>query len=158
MSQRPTFNALACIRYRSEFGADAVFALQVLEEHETAEQRKVPSQYGCPLLFGKDVTYSKLAGLLSNGAIIRATQLTENFDFNAYRDRYGARALLLFAMDKKQRLYVFSTAREIYPEVGWTVVSLLPPEAAKEARKSPQESERKAAREEARTEIAKKPG
>lgn len=156
MSRRPTSNALACIRYRSEFSADSVFALQVLEEQETAEQRKVPSQYGCPLLFGKDVTYSKLARLLSNGAIIRATQLTENFDFKAYRDRYGAGAILLFAMDKKQHLYVFSTAREIHPEVGWTVVSLLPPEAAKDARKSPQESGRKAAREDARTEIAKK--
>ncbi|MEZ5584310.1 MAG: hypothetical protein R3F37_17560 [Candidatus Competibacteraceae bacterium] len=40
-------------------------------------------------LFGEDVTFNRLAELLDEGAQIRATPLTEAFDFEAYRQRYG---------------------------------------------------------------------
>ncbi len=127
-------NALAVMRYRAEFGHDAVFSLAATSEKEDAEKTEVPAPQRAQIAFGEDVTYTKLSSLLSQGAEIHDTRLTEDFDFEAYRQRYGRRAIPLFAISSRGRLDLFTAGGELAPDAGWTVLGLIQKEALEEAR------------------------
>lgn len=147
MSHRPAFNALACTRYKSEFGSDRVFAIQTTEEKEAADKDTVAYPFTCRQLFDADVTVAKLASLLSQGAEVHATHLTEDFGFEAFRKRYGAGAIPLFAITPRGNLRMFTRDGELEPGADWNVVALLTPEGLET-----REKERKAGRKENRTE------
>lgn len=125
MSRHPALNALACLRYQAEFGSNAVYSLKTSQEKNNAKKQTPTAQHRYPRLFSEDVTYARLAELFEQGAQIRATSLTENFDFAVYRSRYGEGALPLFALDEKQNLHVFTADGRVRPMAGWTVISLL---------------------------------
>ena len=128
MSHRPAFNALACTRYRSEFGSDQVYAVQTSEEKEATDKETVARTFACSHVFGKDVTLAKLASLLSKGAEIHATHLTEDFGFGAFRELYGDQAIPLFAVTPRGNLRLFSNDGNLEPGAEWDVVALLTPE------------------------------
>jgi len=128
LSRQPSLNALACVRYRTEFGAKNVFFLTAPEE-ETAvrsDKRSVTLRFNGRRLFGKDITFNRLATLLDEGAEIRATPLTATFDFDAYRQRYGGDAIPLFALNDKDQLHIFADEQTITPNPGWRIIGLIP--------------------------------
>jgi len=131
MSRRPALNALACLRYKNEFGANNVYSLQTAEEKGAPEKLAIATHFAGSRLFGENVTNTKLASLLSQGAEIRGTQLTEAFDYASYREQYGERLIPLFALDVRGELRVFYVGGELEPVAGWTVISLLLPESEK---------------------------
>ena len=126
MTRRPGYNALACTRFKREFGANRVFALQTSEEKGAPEKRVVARPFACNRLFGEDITLNKLASLLSKGAEIHTTLLTEDFDFETYQARYDARAVPLFGIDGRGRLRILTGKEETPPAPGWSVIGLLP--------------------------------
>lgn len=128
VSTRETLNALACQRFKTEFGANAVYELQTSSEKVKAEKHKIATKRRGYKLFGSEATYAKLASLLSRGAEIRATHLGENFDFAAFVEKHRGRAVPMFAIDKKERLHVFVADGSLEPEVGWVVLSLMEPD------------------------------
>lgn len=128
MSPRPALNTLACLRFRPEFGRDQVFELAPPKAGGRGEEHGPRESYRFAALFGSEVTYAKLASLIASGAEIRATRITESFDYHEYRKQHGSRALPLFALDEGGRLHVFTPQRATRPESGWTVVSLLFPQ------------------------------
>jgi len=134
MSLRPAANELAAVRFRPEFGSNSVYVLET-ETESTSQKRTLTTPLRAPRLFGEDVTQAKLAGLLSEGAEIRSTSLTENFSFDAYRELYGADAIPLFSLDAKKKLRVFTAEKTLQPASGWTVIALLPKEAVERAEK-----------------------
>lgn len=137
-------NALAVMRYRTEFGHDAVFSLPATSEKEGAGKAEVPAAQRAQIAFGEDVTYTKLSSLLSQGAEIHATRLSEDFDFESYRQKYGRKAIPLFAISPRGRLYPFTAGGELAPDAGWTVLGLIQKEAFEETRDS-EGAEQKAA-------------
>jgi len=139
MSRRPALNALACTRYKNEFGGNNVFTLQTSEEKGVSEKQSIATQLAGPRLFGEEITNAMLASLLSKGAEIRGTQLSEAFTYEHYREKYGKGLIPLFALDGRGRLRIFTVDSEFEPSSGWTVMSLLPPEIVE------QMSEQKAA-------------
>jgi NhaP-type Na+/H+ or K+/H+ antiporter len=137
MSRRPALNALACTRYKNEFGANNVFSLQTSEEKGVSEKQSIATHYAGPRLFGEDVTNAMLASLVSKGAEIRGTQLSEEFTYDDYRDKYGKGIIPLFALDGRGRLRVFTADSKLEPVAGWTVVSLLPVETKEQPQANP---------------------
>jgi len=129
-------NALASLRYRAEFGPGAVYTLQTAAEAET-EKRRISSRHRGRPLFSTDATFSKLASLLSQGGKIRATHLTETFDFHAYQEKLGHKAIPLMALDAKERLRLFVADGELTPGAEWTVISLVPADALPENEPTP---------------------
>lgn len=129
MSQRPAMNALACLYYKTEFGPTNVYSLKSPEERDDSDKRTLAATYRSPRLFDEDVTFPKLASLLSKGAEIRATRLSENFDFATYRERHGHGVIPLFALDARERLHVFTAEARFKPQPGWTVLGLFSAEA-----------------------------
>ena len=95
-------------------------------KHEVAPEHRGAT------LFGAEMTYARLASLLSQGAEIRKTRLTEEFDFTAYQQTPHRRVWPLFAIDTRDRIYVFSEESQPAPKAGWHVLGLIKEDAAKE--------------------------
>ncbi len=127
LSRQSDLNALASLKYRTEFGRKGIYTLQSSADVNKPEKLTVSDEHRGYVLFGEDVTYSKLASLISKGAEIRSTLLTEEFDFDAYRERYGSRVIPLFALSPKGKLECFVAGGKLTPQPGWTVIGLIQP-------------------------------
>jgi hypothetical protein len=112
------------MRYRSEFGERNIYLLMTGTEASVSEKHKITTEQRGYILFGEEMTYSRLASLLSQGAEIRSTKLSEEFDFDDFLIEKGSEAEPLFAINPKGRLYVFVVEEELHPEAGWTLISL----------------------------------
>lgn len=128
LSPRHELNALAGLRYRPEFGSEAVYELQGQREAEKGEKHRLSRGDRAQILFGRDVTYADLVRRLREGGKISSTLLTDSFDFHSYQAMHRGKAIVLFALTPRGRLRVFTPAGQISPESGWTVIGLLPPE------------------------------
>jgi CPA1 family monovalent cation:H+ antiporter len=135
-------NALAATHYRFEFGPEAVFTLPAAKNGDKSPKMHPSSRRTGRRLFGKDVTYAKMASLLAGGAEIRATKLTESFTLDKFTSLHGGRAICLFAIDPKQRIHVFTVGGAPEPVEGWTLLSLLPADP-KGAQGTPDRADRK---------------
>lgn len=122
------FNVLAGLRYRSEFGSQHIFFLPTDKDEKESGSRTTIS-HDANILFEHDVTYSKLVSLVSQGATVKQTKLSENFDYSAYQEQYSNRSIPLFAIDNKNKLYFFTTDKVVEPKQDWTLVSLVQEEA-----------------------------
>jgi NhaP-type Na+/H+ or K+/H+ antiporter len=130
-------NVLAGMRFRSEFGRAAIYTIQTAQEKAGAEKLKAAEPRRGYTLFGTEVTFTMLSSLISQGADIRATTLSESFTFDEYRQQHGHKAIPLFAIDPRDRIQVFVADGKLKPGPGWTVLSLVQAE--------PQEKEDKVA-------------
>jgi hypothetical protein len=120
-------NVVASMRYSTEFGTYKVYTLLANTETDTAEKHKLGSQHRGHTLFDKDMSYSKLASLLSKGWEIRVTKLSEEFDFTNLAQWHDGKVVPLFALSPKGRLEVFVDEGKLDPKPGWQVLSLTPP-------------------------------
>jgi len=118
-------NALALMRYRSEFGAAHLYSLQVSSEKEGDTKTGLP-RIG-HLAFGEDISYYSLSAMLGRGAEIRSTRLSEEFGFDEYYKK-NSRAVHLFAVNPRGKLFVFNPDADLSPASGWTLISMIPPD------------------------------
>ncbi|MEE9397608.1 MAG: sodium:proton antiporter [Methylococcales bacterium] len=122
LSPQPELNALACVRYSAEFSRNKVYSVAT---NEKAEKRKISTKHRGYTLFSENATYSKLASSFAQGGEIKVTRLSEDFDFDAFLQQYGKRAIPLFMLDANDQLNVVSAEKEIKPKPGWQIVSLV---------------------------------
>jgi len=124
-------NSLATYHFLDWFGKDSVLTLAEGDpdqkaRHQTAE--KIQMTRG---LFG-GVSYAKLASLASQGYTVKTTQLSDEFTFEDFLEKYDRQAMVLFVMDNRERIAPVRGMDNIKPEKDWTLVSLVPPQARKE--------------------------
>jgi len=117
-------NGIAAMRYQAEFGQRNIFALLTSPEANTSDKHRMSTEKRGHVLFGDDVTYGKLASLLTQGAEIRSTKLSEEFDYQAFRAHKGNEVIPLFAINPRGRLYPFVAGQELEPAAGWTLITL----------------------------------
>jgi NhaP-type Na+/H+ or K+/H+ antiporter len=127
-------NVLAGLRFRREFGQSSIYALQTAQEKDAPEKLKAAQQHRGYLLFGEDITFSKLSSLISQGAEIHDTHLGEDFGFEDFQQQYGHRAIPLFAIDPRGRIQVFVANGKMVPQADWTILSLIEPTEDEKAR------------------------
>ncbi|PXX92258.1 sodium:proton exchanger [Marinobacter vulgaris] len=124
-------NSLATYHFLDWFGQNSVLTLAEGDQdqrarHQTAE--KIQMTRG---LFG-GVSYAKLASLASQGYSVKTTQLSEEFSFEDFLEKYDRQALVLFVLDNREHIWPVKSISDIKPEKDWTLVSLVPPQARKE--------------------------
>lgn len=117
-------NSLAVLRYRHEFGRDRVYTIQT-ENEKSSSRHKAASKLRGNIFASDDLTYKKFASLLSQGAEIKSTRLSDDFSFDEYRKKHGKRAILLFALTPDSRLRVFVPNGNLAPVSNWTVIALV---------------------------------
>jgi len=133
MSPRAEVNALAANRYRGEFGANHLYVLHTTTEQADADKPRRRAPIPGQVLFGSDVSYKKLSSLISQGAEIHETLLTDTFDYDDYYKKHYKRATVLFAVGPRGSLHVFVENDKFKPGEGSTVIALIQPEAKPEA-------------------------
>lgn len=137
LSPRRDLNALSTMRYRLEFGEQNVFSLAA--SADTDEKHRVAQNHRGGTLFDNELTYGKLASALSKGAEIRQTKLSDEFDFDAYLSTEGRKVWPLFAIDTRDRIYVFTSGERPKPQSGWQIVSLIRDDEEPKESKEPSE-------------------
>jgi CPA1 family monovalent cation:H+ antiporter len=125
VSGRSNLDTLACLKFKPEFGVENVYELKSTREKHIADKHTVSTRHRGYELFGEDVSYGNLAYKLRNGAEIKSTQLSDEFTFEQYLEKYGERIIPLFAIDTKHRIHIFVTDGKMKPESGWTVMGLI---------------------------------
>ena len=125
-------NALAAMRYRTEFGVANIYSLQVTSEKE-GDTRTGKPPYG-HIAFGEEVSFTQLSKMLGKGAEIHSTGLSDEFGFDEYYKKYFGRAVPLFAINPRGKLFVYTADSDLKLVSGWTIISLIeqPPEKVAE--------------------------
>lgn len=100
MSQNDDLNVLAVQRYRNEFGKKRVFSLPSQASQRKSEREAVSEELSGVRLFSPDMTYSKLASLVAQGAEMRTTNISEEFTLADYAETYGSNAIPMFILNK----------------------------------------------------------
>ncbi len=124
LSAHGSLNTLACMHYRMEFGALAVYTLQTADEKELSEQHRAAPHLAGKILFGRDVTFSSLSALLARGWHPRADKISDDHDLAASLRKDGI--IPLFAVSARGTLHIFTAEDRPEPQPGWTVISLVP--------------------------------
>ncbi|MEE8234554.1 MAG: cation:proton antiporter [Gammaproteobacteria bacterium] len=118
-------NSLASLRFKSEFGVQNIFELKTNKEQIISEKHTLSTRHRGNRLFGEDVTYGQMASLLRQGAEIKSTQLSDEYDYEAYIANRTEQLIPLFAIDLRNRLHIFTAEQSITPESGWSIMSLI---------------------------------
>lgn len=114
-------NALACQHLRDEFGSSSVF--QLPPEQGFQGQVLGTSQLG-RLIGQEGATYANLHAMLDEGATIKKTLLTPEFDYTQFIARYQGKFIPLMLVQGK-RVTVCTINNPVNPEPGWKLISLL---------------------------------
>ncbi|MFQ5843534.1 MAG: cation:proton antiporter [Planctomycetota bacterium] len=125
-------NALTALHYAHLFGRREVYQLAPAADTAPRSEPIAASLRG-RLLFGPGRDYVALSARFAAGARVKATRLTGQFDFEAWRGHYGEDAIpLLTIEDESGRLLVATADQPVEPEPGQTLIGLVeePPPAA----------------------------
>ncbi len=107
MSMDKELNTLSEIHYRHEFGEQKLYRLKFSEEKVKSERDDKQSNFQSKWLFGRDVTYTKLASMLSKKARIKITNLTDSYTFEQYKAD-NKQFVPLYTLDKEGKLHVIT--------------------------------------------------
>lgn len=78
-------NTLSEIHYRHEFDKENIYRIRFSDESNPTERYDIQDNYRSNWLFGKNVTYAKLASMLAKNARIKVTNLTDNYTYQDYK-------------------------------------------------------------------------
>jgi NhaP-type Na+/H+ or K+/H+ antiporter len=123
-------NVLAVRRFVRIFGRAEVYQLPL--KTDARGRSGLEKHLHGRWLFQNDATYAGLEALLARGATVKATKLTEAFDFRAFREQNGADAVPLFVVAENTRLTVLATDQKTEPRPGQTLISLVVPAEARQ--------------------------
>jgi CPA1 family monovalent cation:H+ antiporter len=124
LSHRPGINELACVRFRYDFGRQAVYTVRQSSEGEH-EKYQVSGASGGRVLFPGKYSMSDLLSRIAKGADIKVTELTKEFDIAAHRERYPD-GVILFVTDDNTKLH-FPVEDTEFPERPGSIVTALIP-------------------------------
>lgn len=107
MSMDKELNTLSEIHYRHEFGEQKIYRLKFSDEKVKSERDDKQGNYSSQWLFGKDVTYTKMASMLSKKARIKITNITDSYSFTQYKAD-NKQFVPLYTLDKEGKLQVIT--------------------------------------------------
>ena len=125
VSRNAEMNQLSCTYFAHDFGRPNVYLLPVsLDEKANGSTKHEPS-LALPgrRLFPEDVSLSKLLSLMSHGADIRTTRISEDYSFEQFLLEHPSRIVLL-AFSDKGKIEAYQSRLPSVIAKGWTVVSL----------------------------------
>ncbi|WP_100657975.1 cation:proton antiporter [Alteromonas flava] len=118
-------NPLVTVHFEHELGRDATVLGLGTNDSDKPQSHQVSENFAQKMcLFDEGVTYAFLASAMKNGAILKTTRLTEEFDYEEYRGQYKNDAIPLIYIHDNQ-VGVFTSREKVSPKAGWKIVSLV---------------------------------
>lgn len=124
LSHQRYVNVIAAIHYSADFGERRTFRLASSSDRRKADKHTVSGSHQGSQLFGEDITYAEVLSKMAEGRVIKSTNLTEEFSWAIYREKYAATRLPLFAIDSRGFVRPFTTDKPQEPAAGSTVLAL----------------------------------
>ncbi|WP_158970147.1 sodium:proton antiporter [Paraglaciecola sp. L3A3] len=125
MSPYKQLNPLVTYHFEHQLGKGSVLGLSN-NETKKLTSHQVSESYAKKLgLFAENISYGKLTGYLTKGAIIKTTRISDEFSFEDYLEEYNGQLLPLCAIDPKGRVNMYTTSNKIIPKADWRIVSLI---------------------------------
>jgi hypothetical protein len=126
ISRNPELNHLACAHFTHQFGRRNVYSLPVsVGDADASVDKHAPAHnIRGRRLFTAEDSLSKFQSLLSEGAVLKTTSLTDEYDYETYQTSNGGTRVPLLAWNAKGELIPMSVDSDWEPSSGWTVASL----------------------------------
>ncbi|MCB9766756.1 MAG: sodium:proton antiporter [Candidatus Omnitrophica bacterium] len=120
-------NSLAVLNFNEIFDRGDLFQLRPSDhgKKKKKDEEFSPAHLRGRYLFGEAIDYDYLSKRFARGAIIKSTNLSEEFDYTAFGDHYGGEAVPLFLINANKELRVFATDSELDPKPGSTIIALV---------------------------------
>lgn len=126
MTPNNEVNSLAAIHFPEVFSRSDIYQLPMTEMNDTTSSNTVtPAHLTGRFLFGSQMTYEHLIEKFRNGAIVKATKLTDDFDYDDFNKQYGDQAIPLFLITEKSKLRIYTEDVQPIPRPGHTIISLV---------------------------------
>jgi hypothetical protein len=116
-------NALGVLHFAHLYGEEKVYSLRSSEQHGKANRESATFR-ARQNLFGPDINYARLSGLLSRGGQIKATRLSDTFDWAQYQEANPG-AIPLFVLDARAQPRIVTGP--VTPLSGELLIALQPP-------------------------------
>ncbi len=117
-------NTVVATRYRNDFGRENMFSLAGSMDNENSDKHRVAQGYRNYQLLADNVSYKRLASMISLGGKVKKTKLTDTYTYENYKDD-NKNAVQLFLLSPKQQLFIVTDHVQETPGLDWTVVSLV---------------------------------
>lgn len=128
LSPHKQMNSLVTQHFQYLFGEEHVFGLG--ETDKKAFEGHLPTEkYLKSLGLFDNVSYSKLASLVSQGASLKKTSITNEFSFEDYAKQYDGRYVPLLTIDDKNHVQLVTKDKSYQNGKVKGVVSLIKPES-----------------------------
>ncbi|MGK0189307.1 MAG: NhaP-type Na+/H+ or K+/H+ antiporter [Verrucomicrobiales bacterium] len=121
-------NSLAAIEYAHVFSRSEIYQLAPWSNRSTAKADS-PQHLRGRSLFSSEPTHATLRYLFHNGAVVKETNLTEQFTIEDFSNLYGDSAVILFAIDADGDLTVCGPDTAASLGAGQKVLALVQPPA-----------------------------
>jgi len=120
-------NSLATYHFLDWFGGEeSVFTLSEGETDQKARLQTAEKIQKTRGLFG-DITYARLASLVSKGYTVKSTQLSEAFSFGDFTRQYEKQAIPLFSIDEDGYIEPITSSDNLELDRNSLLISLVPP-------------------------------
>lgn len=116
-------NALGVLHFAHLYGEERVYSLRSSEQYGKANRESATFR-ARQNLFGAEINFARLSGLLSRGGQIKATRLRNAFDWNQYQE-INTGAILLFVLSGKGELQIVTGP--VTPMTGDVIIALQQP-------------------------------
>lgn len=129
-------NSLAVLHCTHLFERSQLYQFARLKDRPAAREAVSRTLRG-RTLFAENLTYDIIEERMERGAVVKKTELTEQFDYQAFLDRYKGGFVPLFVITQSGRLEVVTADGKISPSRGDAIIALIdegekPPEKRKE--------------------------
>lgn len=130
MTDNDDYNALVSTNFASFYGREAIFQFAPPEERSERERFRRVVAVGGRSFLSADQGYGFLESRVREGWSIKASELTQAYDWAACQEALPEGGLFLFIISANKRLRLISDAESSAPGAGAVVLSLVPKEVA----------------------------
>jgi len=118
-------NALACSKFRNDFGSNNLYYLNSTSEARASAKHQTATSHRGKILIDESCTYSEVNNLLKKDAKLKTTTLSDEFVF-ADLLAQSKGLIPLLAVDPKDNIHFFTHDHWLQPKPGWKVTSIVP--------------------------------
>lgn len=141
LTQNDEANALAVLHFSEFFEREELYQITPVKFEDTDEDKFSPQHLRGRFVFGDKMSYPTLMERLEKGAVIKSTNLTEEFSLEEFKSRYQ-NCIPMFLVTEDDKLKVFSSDIDFEPKPGNTIIALVEDGEEKQEDKSGQKQQR----------------
>lgn len=118
-------NSLAALNLREVFETEELYQLAPIRQKTGSEIEYSPKHLRARFLFGEGVDFYHLNSLSLNNWIIKSTKITKEFNYEAFKNQYNNKVILLFVHKNNGRLIINTILDEVEPQVDDSVIAFV---------------------------------